>query len=145
MRRMLKFFTLFACTGCGPNIAGDWSGTLECSSADVGDYEVDIELELEVEDAGEFSGELHLLSELGYLGYVMVLDQSYDVEVEQEEPRGEQDLEVEGDCAEATLTLDGEQLDYSCDEAGAFEQEGTWDGADTISIDDDDCEGELER
>jgi len=53
--------------------------------------------------------------------------------------------DVEGDCADTTQTLVGEPLGYSCDEVGSLEQEGERAGAHTISIDDDDCEGELER
>ena len=145
MKSLLATMPLIFTFGCTASLAGDWTGTLECSNDDVGDYEVDVELELEPDGDGVFVGEMRLRGELELPDYKLELDTTYDVEIEQEDPRGEQDLEVEGECAETSTSVDGETIGSGCADVDDLETEGTWDGADSVEIDDGDCEGELTR
>ena len=114
--------------GCAASLAGDWTGTLECSDSNLGDYELDVELELELDEEDTFVGEMRLRGEIDSDGSIIDVDTTYDVEIEREEPRGEQDLEVEGECAETATSVDGQSINSDCDQVDDLETEGTWDG-----------------
>ena len=145
MKSLLATMPLIFTFGCTASLAGDWTGTLECSDDDLGDYEFDVELELEPDEDGVFVGEMRLRGKLDFEDSTIEADTTYDVEIEREEPRGEQDLEVEGECAETTTSVDGQTIESDCGDVDDLETEGKWDGADSIEVDDEDCSGELTR
>ncbi len=162
MRRFILFLApvLLVLPGCvfGPGLAGDWSGTIECEDED-SDLEFDIELELEAEGGGVYAGEMSFLVEQEVISegdlYVLIMEVDLDVEVETS-GGGEQGLDMDTSYADSNCSISLAGQDLGSDECtemgldeGDLENSGAsdlvWDGADTIEVDDDDCEGEIER
>jgi len=128
--------------GCSATLAGDWEGTLTCTN-DGETIKQDVELELEAEGAGAFSGKM----ELSYSDDVVRAEYEFDVTVEKEKAAGAQTLEFELDCDDAIIFIEDEVFIDSCSaiEVEDDEWDADWDGKDELEIDDNGCEGELER
>lgn len=141
-------------TGCiGPGLAGDWEGEVECDEG-----EIEVALELESDGGGDYSGEMDWTASLTFVEggdtYQLEIDMKFDVEIESD-GRGEQDLDNEAELKRVAcrLTSGGQLLSNDCDEMGLEYDIGstsdlgdlTWDGKDTIEVEDGDCAGELER
>lgn len=115
--------------GCYP-LAGVWEGEAECYG-----FDLDIQVTLEPADgvyAG--SGSLDCSKTWG-----SDCEQTFDLELEPESWRGEQDLEV--DLDDCQLHTDDGTEDVSCDDPDDLE----WDGADRIEGEWSGCDIELER
>lgn len=140
-------------SACGPGLAGDWEGEIECD-----DVTADIAVELEDAGDGEYEGELvhaidYTSTEDG-TSYRLLLEMVLDLVLETD-GRGEQELDHDAELADVSCKLweEGDLLSDDCGEMGLDYDVGasadlgelTWDGADTIEIDDGDCAGELER
>ena len=122
-------FALFFITACTP-LNGDWSGEVDC-----GDYAMDVELSVEwTGDQYEGDGQLDCTDYYG-----SECEQTFDIQIDAEGPFGEQDLDVDLDDCEATLS--GFSSQVGCDNPDDVE----WDGADTIDGDWSSCTFELER
>jgi hypothetical protein len=143
---------LLAWMGC-LSLTGEWEGQVECQS-DYGDIEQDVSLLLEPAEGGAHEGEMVMSAsgtiEVGGEDYEYDLELVLDVVVEPDDsvPGEDNDLEVEGELTDCEYTLDGEDMsdDYCDDEGEDADVDGmVWAEAGLITIDEDDCEGELER
>jgi hypothetical protein len=114
---------------CNP-LVGDWSGELDCGSA-----EGDIAISLDFRD-GAYVGDGELDCEWAYGG---VCEERFEVNIDPVGPFGEQPIAVDLDDCE--ITLWGITSDIDCDD----QDDLVWDGADTISGEWADCDVELER
>lgn len=123
---MFLALLLVACTP----LVGDWSGEVDC-----GDYAMDVEMTLEWDD-GEYVGEgtLDCTDALG-----SDCEQTFEVQVRQDQAFGEQELDVDLDDCRASAG--GVSADVGCDNP----DEVTWDGADAIEGEWGDCDVELQR
>lgn len=154
--RLLTLAPILALTGClTADLGGSWEGSMSCDDGP----EIDVEMDLDADGGGSFSGEFLFLSfqqvvEDG-VTYDIELEIEYEIEIETEGP-GEQELDGEVELSEVSCRLyaDGDLVTDSCADMGLDESEledagrvgdMEWDGEDTIEIDDGDCEGELER
>lgn len=156
--RVAMLGTLGLLTGCfGPSLEGDWVGEVECG----GQYDgakFDVEAELESQGGGEYEGELWMVFEDSITQdgdrYEIEIDIGFELVVETD-GRGEQELDhdVELDDVNCRFYQNGSLVSSSCSELGVEVDIGasgdlgdlTWDGQDEITIEDDDCEGAIER
>lgn len=136
----------FACgllainTACGgPSLAGDWTGEMDCSDED-GWMEIDIDMPLVDAGDGEFTGSFEGDGEAVFSG------ESYPVRIE-----ADIELEFTTDSAEeqniTTLWNNCEVWvadEYADDDCG-IGSDWDWDGADTLSTEDDECTMTLKR
>lgn len=150
----LALILLSGCGLLGANLAGDWEGEVECRQPEV---QVEAELELDAEGGGQFAGTLDMVQRRAApdrgATAELVLTVSCAAELEAS-GGGEQDLdydiEIEGvDCE---LFEGGSLVAWGCEELGVDVDESeddfgtlTWDGEDSIEVDDGRCQGELER
>lgn len=140
-------------SACNPGLAGDWEGDIRCD-----DTTFDLRAELEKAGGGEYEGtmeqEVDLSATESGVDYRIWFLMELDV-VLSTDGRGEQELDVDGELADVSCKYweDGDLLSDDCGELGIDYDIGarldlgevTWDGKDTIEIDDGDCSGELER
>lgn len=144
---------LLSLAGCMPSLVGEWEGEIECEETSM-----DLSIELEADGGGEFSGDLetYTLMQGSTDGTSWEAELSLTIGMVFEiDGGGEQDLDYEAeiDDADCRFTIEGELYSSDCEELGFDVDIGqepdlgdfTWDGADTIEIDDGDCRGELER
>ena len=140
-------------TGCfGQGLAGEWEGDLDC-----GDGTVGLAADLEKTSRNIYAGSMTAESDTTIIdsgtSWRLILDIDWDLTVNTDGP-GEQELHYEAllndlncllyregdlysnDCEEMGISADNDRSDL-----GTF----TWDGKDTIDIEDDDCHGSLER
>lgn len=130
--------------GCG--LTGDWSGTIECDDGS----EADVEATLEPDGANEWSGEMEMSTTVTVEGYEIFGRYTYDIVLEMDGAMGEQEVEMSGELSDCYVEMDGEDVtdQVECDEGTEIDNDGedwTWDGANTIEVDGDDCDGEVER
>ena len=129
--------------GC-VNLAGEWSGTLDCVTAS-GNYTAYVEFELEW-DEGDYEGDGSILYSLDD-NYGTTLEVTFDVDVEQPEQPGPQDLDVDAVSQRCTVSAGGYSYDQPCEGNALDNTDVSWDGANEINLDPDDgdCDGDIRR
>lgn len=134
---------LIALFGC-VNLAGEWSGTLDCATAS-GNYSAYVEFEL-AWDEGDYEGDGSILYSLDD-DYGTTLDVTFDVDVEHPDQPGAQDLDVDAVSQRCTVSSGGYSYEQPCEGNALDNTEIRWDGANVINIDPDDgdCDGDISR
>ena len=144
---------LFALVACSPSLEGDWDGDFQCAT-----YTADLSIELDDEGDGEFAGELSMsidqTSKEDGATIQYLVEGLIDLQI-QVAGMGEQDLDYDAEWigADCETFVDGALAYVTCQEIHFESAPGstadfgdlTWDGADSIEIDEGDCDGELER
>jgi hypothetical protein len=141
MRTLSCLFVPLFLVGCGgPSLVGTWSGELDCGAE--GDFEIEFTLEEHEGKDNTFDGDGEIkgipICTNGE-GSTVECDLAFEIEAESEGESGEQDLDIDLDDCEAVI--DGSTTEGDC----ADVDDGEWDGADTITFEALDCEGEVER
>ncbi|MCB9779622.1 MAG: hypothetical protein H6742_13745 [Alphaproteobacteria bacterium] len=141
MRRLVLLLPLLC--ACQAGMAGDWAGELACADEDF-DGTMGLTFALNRVEDDEYIG----TGTQTYTGQVISGGATRDLE-------GSLDLvelvaTVDGDAVaiaaitdNCEMTIDGQAIAMQC--GGAFEVDATWDGGDSLEIDDGDCSGELTR
>lgn len=130
--------------GCG--LTGDWSGSIDCG----GGSDIDIEATVEPDGSNEWAGEMEWASSDNVDGRDVVARFTFDVVLEMDGSFGEQEVEMSGELTDCFMSTDGEDVSdqINCNEGWEIDNgddEWTWDGANTIDVEGDDCNGEVER
>ena len=122
------FFLPILSIGC-TSLSGDWQGEITCEESEP----VDIGFTLEQLEGQIYGGD----GEAGDQGAECEL--LFTVEIEKEQLTGDQDLDISfSDC---TVVCGGASESLACGDADG----GNWDGEDTISWGEDNCDIELTR
>ncbi len=146
-----------ALLGCNPGVGGDWDGAIECP-----DGQFEVELALNRLDFERHEGDFELVGEQTIdqdgSSWRIELDIDSEIVVLMPSATGQQELRYQLDDADATCALyqDGGLVEDDCealeldleqdyDEDAPVFGTWTWDGEDTIEVEDGDCTGELER
>ncbi len=139
-----------ALAGCSETLAGIWTGDLDCySPRGLGDYVVDLELQVIEFGRNSYTGELVQAGELEedadlVFTWDLVLDYHAD------EAGGDEVEGIVGDCLDLRAYWNDEIWYDACDQTNieTFRSANftlIWDGGDRAKYEDDFCEGRLRR
>lgn len=134
---------LFVLMGC-INLAGDWSGSLDCVTAS-GNYAAFVEFTLEW-DEGDYEGDGSVLYSFDD-DYGTTLEVTFELDVEQPEQPGPQELDADAVSRKCTASAGGYSYEQPCEGDALSDTEVSWDGANVINLDpaDGDCDGDISR
>lgn len=126
---------LIACRSPPADLAGRWTGDLDCEEAELV-YATSVTMNLEAPAAGRHAGTLALQTTWTATDGVDYRQSTvWTVAVSQEFPRGAQDVSfVQADCAEALRMGDDEPVAEGCEAVGGGIGASSlaWDGADSL-------------
>ena len=138
--------------GC-PTLAGEWEGELDCDSPD-GRSTEEWNLVLDPPDDGEYEGTLEVSGDgtIEYEGndYQISWEMTITVLVEPDDdlPGDDNELDVEGELDDCEFRIDGEDVSGDvCGDSGDdadFDGEVIWAEVGLVTIESENCEGELE-
>ena len=155
MRGLLASIVLVGCAEPA-SLDGVWTGSLSCSSELVGDFALDMSLELVPAEAERaYDGELVTFAayavENDTTGELdaMTITRSYLVGAEHKYRTGPQDVLLTELCDGVEVTVNG-AVEDSLSSCAAVEDEGGtetvgWDGVDALSFHHRECTGDLVR
>ncbi|MCK6501816.1 hypothetical protein L6R53_00180 [Myxococcota bacterium] len=139
-------FLLLACQGAP---AGSWSGALACGDED-SDGVIAASFDLRRQDERTFQGP----GEVSFTGTFEIQGawrdyveaQTFDaITLSLTDPAGPQDVALTGSPVTCVTSVDGEQTSDQCSEGEELDWTMSWDGGDSLSVDQGDCTGELLR
>ena len=138
--------------GCA-TLAGEWEGELDCEASDARSSE-EWNLVLDAPDDGEYEGTLEVSGDgtIDYEGneydYSWQFTMTVLIEPDEDQPGEDNEVDVEGEFDDCEYEFEGEDMsEDSCPDRGDdidFDAEVIWAEAGLVTIESDDCEGELE-
>jgi hypothetical protein len=165
LRLFVPLLLAAGCRGSGDidSMLGTWEGTLDCvSDVDAGgqtvrlEYSIDLLLILDEQDEKRYSGTLDTFAAYLWDAREIREETAYSVGLLQARPQGDQPVELrDAACAAYAVYVDDESAGGVCDAADARDNEPVaseppsgelrWDGADTITVTGEFCDGTILR